>query len=139
MPIKKIKGAGTILQANISGAFTPLGQRVNIDGPSIAVGVKDVSDLDSVANEKRGTIPDNGDVSMQVFFDPNDPTHAVFQDWAAVPNPDGNEFKIIFNCTPTKSVAFTAVVSAFKIGGMTYDGYLTADITLAVSGVLTWA
>jgi hypothetical protein len=130
----KTKGLGTILQAKISGTFTTIGQRMEIDGPDNSVGTKETTDLDSLAVERRATLPDGGELSIKVWFDPNDSTHATLAGWVSSPPAVTPSWKLIFPTTPTKSYPFDGVLTGFKPGGMTPDGYITADLKIAITG-----
>jgi len=85
---KKIPGLGTQLQATIASALTTIVHRVSIDGPDSSVGTKDITDLDSAAVEKGITLPDGGDLSLQVWLDPNDPTHQFLAQASSAPSFD---------------------------------------------------
>lgn len=135
---KKTKSLGTLLQANISG-FQTIGQRVSIDGPSGSNEMVDISDLDSPAVERGPTIPDGGDVSLSIWFDPTDPYHMQLETWRASPPSTAPQFKLVFPTTPTKSVTFNAWVSEFKPTGIESKGYLQAEVKLSVTGLLAWA
>jgi hypothetical protein len=133
----KIKGLGTILQAFISGTYTTIAQRVSIDPNETTVEMKEVTDLDSAAVERRPTLPDGGQLGLQVWYDPNDATHAQLQAWTLSPPTAPIGFKLVFQSSPTKTATFNGYVSAFKAGGVDPKGYLTADVKIDVTGAVT--
>jgi hypothetical protein len=136
---KKIPGLGTQLQATIASVLTTIAGRVSIDGPDSSVGVKETTDLDSTAVERRPLLPDGGDLSAQVWLDPSEPTHSFLAGLQATPPPLPVAWKLLFNTSPSHSGAFNGILTQYKPGGMTADGYLTADIKISLSGIVTWA
>lgn len=135
---KKIKGAGTLLQAYISGSYTTVAQRVKVEGPDGSNELVDTSDLDSTAVERNPTIPDGGDVTLSIWFDPNESTHTQLETWRTSPPSTAPLFQVVFPTSPSKKVQFGAWVSAFKPTGMEVKGYLQADVTLSITGAITW-
>jgi hypothetical protein len=135
---KKTKSAGALLQSFIGGVYVTIGQRISIEGPDGTNEMLDISDLDSVAVEKGPTLPDNGDVTMTVWFDPNDANHAQLEAWRTTPPATIPLHKIVFPTSPSKSVQFGAWVSGFKPTGMEAKGYLQAEVKLTISGGVTW-
>jgi hypothetical protein len=126
------------LQGTISGTLTTITQRVSIDGPDGSVGVKETTDLDSTAVERRPTLPDGGDISGQIWLDPADTTHQWLATQQATPPALPTPWKLLFNTTPPHSGTFNGILTQYKVGGMTTDGYLTADFKISLSGIVTW-
>jgi hypothetical protein len=136
---KKVSGLGVQLQATIGGTLTTIASRVSIDGPDGSVGVKETTDLDSTAVERRPLLPDGGDLSMQVFLDPDDATHTFLAGLWTAPPPLPIAWKLIFPTTTPHSGTFNGILTGYKPGGMATDGYLTCDIKISLSGVPVWA
>jgi hypothetical protein len=132
----KVPGKGTTLAHGVSATFTTIAQRASIDGPDAKVGTANTTDLDSAAAEYRPTLPDGGELSMQIWWDPAIPTHQLLTSLWTTPTVES--WKLTFaNATPSVC-PFSAILTGFKAGGMTPDGYLTADIKMQVTGLITW-
>jgi hypothetical protein len=135
----KVKALGTLFQAQIVGVYTTIAQRVSIDPNETSIEMKEVTDLDSAAVERRPTLPDGGQLGMQVWLDPNDTTHQFLQNAAITPPAAPVGFKLIFPSSPTRTGSFSGYVSSYKPGGVDPKGYLTADVKIDVTGAVTWS
>lgn len=96
--------------------------------------------LASSVHTYRPTIPDNAEVGLSTNFDPTDAAHKFVRNLKDVPIQIGNQFKAIFNTGNTTSTAvFVASVSDFSgPSAGDVEENLTADITLKISGAVTW-
>jgi hypothetical protein len=96
--------------------------------------------LSSLVHTYRGTIPDNAEVGMSMWFDPTDAVHKFLRNLKDTPSNGPNTFQVTFNTGATNSTAqFVANVSAFD--GPTADDVesnLTADVTIKITGAVTW-
>ena len=131
-------GKGTLLQYG-SGSptlvYTTIAQRVSIDGPEIEVGTADTTTLDSSTKTSRPTIPDGGELSGTLFFDPQDPTHLFL--YALLSSPAITPFQLIFNDVGPTTWAFNGILTKFKPNGMEVESNLGADFTIKLNGVPT--
>lgn len=134
----KIAGKGTILQAEVSSVYTTIANRVEISGPSPEMGEFDITDLDSTVVETAATLLDAGELSLKIWYDPNGATHTrITTDLLA-----GTErnYKLQFNDgnTTKANAVFEAFVKAFEPNGMKSQEYVGADVTLRLTGTITY-
>ena len=96
----------------------------------------DVSDLDSTHKEFVALIPDNGEVSLTLWYDPDEATHATFEtDFEAATS---RTFIITWaDATPATKTG-TAFITAYEELGAV-DGVMEANITIKVTGAITTA
>jgi hypothetical protein len=130
----KIKGLGTLLQVQISGVYTTIAQRASIDPPSVDIDMKETGDLDDTFVTRLPTLPDPGQLGLQVWLDPNDATHSYLAVSNANASSTPENFKLIFPSSPTRTRTFSGYVQSYKEGGVEPKGYLIADIKVQLSG-----
>src|SRR3954453_12613229 len=126
---------------NGSGTYTLLGQVISIEGAGGGqVGERDTTVLTSAAKTNAPTIPDNGEVKISTNYDPTDTVHKYVRNQKDTPPDTIPNWKVTFNTPNTNSsVIFPAWVKEW--GGANAGGVeesLMADITLRISGVVTW-
>ena len=138
--MSKLIGEGTLFQieSETPGTFTTIGQRVSISGPSRSVESVDETDLDSAAVRRRpDTIPDSGEVSLEIFWDPGDATHTILEELMAVP--ENVNWRLVFNnrtgSRPHR--AFSGHLTGFDASGMEKGSDLMASLTIAIDGEIT--
>lgn len=129
------------------GTYTAIGEVTSITGAGGGeVGKRDTTVLTSTVKSYQPTIPDNGECSFELNFDPTDSVHKILQQLKDLP-PTGssasylgfNNFKVVFS---TGGTASSKVFPAFvqSIDGPNAEGSeenLTATITLCISGAVT--
>jgi hypothetical protein len=132
----KNPGLGTVLQLKISMTYTPVSQRVSLDGPELAVGTANTTDLDGTVETYRPTIPDSGELSGTLYYDPQEAstTHSTMFTAITAPSQTLNLWKLIFTDSVASTLSFSGILTKFKPTGMTKDGNLSADFTIKVSG-----
>jgi len=134
----KTKAAGTVLQATISSTLTTITQRVSIDPANTTIDMKEVTDLDSLLVDKRPTLPDAGELGLQVWLDPHDPTHQYLEtscNTMAGPT----VYVLSFPTTPKARLGtFSGYVSSYKAGGVDPKGYLIADVKITLTTLVVW-
>jgi hypothetical protein len=127
-----------------SGTYSLIGEVIKIGNAGGGeVGKRDTTNLSSTIKTYAPTIPDPGDLSITLNFDPTDSVHKFVRNLQGTPPTPpyvSNNFKITFN---TGSTTSTSVVAGFVSGldGPTaddVDGNLTADITIKMLGATTW-
>jgi hypothetical protein len=145
MPLNKVPGKGTALQTGgVAGTtFTTITQRVSIEGPGREVGGANVTDLDSACVEERPTIPDNGDVTLKLWFDPEDTAHKALE--AKIDAPVIEYWRIVFNngTASRPGRKFQGWASGWQSSGMVVDGYIEAELKIRVTSnptveTVTW-
>lgn len=141
-------GYKTILKINIASVLTVIGQIRDLSGPAIESDQIEVSHRGSGGAIDRfrrfvAGLADGGEVSFDIVFDPDlashDPTIAGSM-YDLAESGEVNEFQITFpgQGSDVTTVDFDAFVSNFEIDSPLEDG-LSADITLKITGPLTWA
>lgn len=130
-----LESQGTLLKRGDGGTptevFTAIGEITDINGPNGSASVVVVSDLNSVAVEKRMGLPDEGQFTLTLNFLPQDTQHAALRT-------DRNSrvlrnFEFVF--TDTTVWTFSAYVTGLSISN-SVDGTTTGSITLEVSGAV---
>ena len=132
-------GQGAVFKMTISSTMTAIAQVVELEGPGLAVGIKDISNLGSTSLQKRGQLPDGGSVSGTLQFDSLDTTHVfmttLIQTWPQPPTACEITFPMIAS---TENVAFNAILKKFALKGMNQEDNLEADFELEITGVPVW-
>lgn len=124
-----VAGKGTLLKLD----STTIAQRVTISGPSRSVGSAETTHLDSATKTYRPTITDNGELSLDIEYDPADSTHISLE--GLVNSPSIESWTLEF--ANGASYEFDGFVTAFEPSGMEVEGNLTASLTIKLSGGLT--
>ena len=136
----KIPGKGTLLKAEFtpgSNTFTTISQRVTIDGPTYETRIQEVTDLDSSAAIYLPTIADFGEVSGQIYFDPDESTHTSMIGLIEADPLIAIDWQVVFTDATPSTYEFTGILTSFEIGGAEVEGFLVADYTIKVSGGIT--
>jgi hypothetical protein len=137
--VNVVPGLGTSLQigsAPVSPVYSTIAHRVSIDGPDTKVGTAEQTHLDSVAKEFRPTLPEGGDVSMTIWYDPNSSGHETLT--GLVTTPAVLPFRLVFADGKTVAnamITFSAMLTNFKVHGMDEEGNLSADVTFKITGL----
>ena len=114
---------GTELIANVS----------NISGPTISLGIENNTTHDDTWATKVGTVPDGGEITLELEFDPTHASHtALLTDLAAKTVDD---YTLEFPDATTWTLP--AIVSAFSPSAPV-AGKLTASVTFTISGTPTF-
>ena len=119
--------------------FTEVAYVSNISGPSLALDTEDVTTHDqaSAFEEVVATILRTGDITLDLFYDPDGGTHnattGLLNDYE---NKTKRNFQIRFPSTGKVQWSFAAYVTGFNPGAPV-GGALTASVSLKISGVPT--
>lgn len=140
MPAQTWPSLGTTIAWSLDGtAYTTVGQVLSISKPGGGeVGERDTTNLASAAKTRAPTIPDHGEVTFELNWDPTDAAHQQIQTWTITPPTTIPFWKVTFATTATHTAVFNAFVKTLdgpNAGGV--DDNLTASVTLAVSGGVT--
>jgi hypothetical protein len=137
MATTSIESQGVQLQRGDGGGpevFTLVGQITSIDGPSGSAAVIDVTTLDSTAREKRMGLPDEGQVTLEVIYDPaNVQQEGLRSDRAARTL---RNFQVVLTDLGSTTFSFSAFVLEFS-RALSVDAVVTASITLEITGAET--
>jgi hypothetical protein len=116
-------GSGTI-------TYTTIPEVKSFTGPG-------VTDLSSLAKEKRMGLADEGQLQLTINYIPDNTVHmALRADRAARTK---TPFRITFtDATPATTWSFEAFVTGFSVSGAV-DGVVEAQVTLEITGAITEA
>lgn len=115
-------------------AYTQIGEVTDWNGPGGSAAVIDVTHLLSTRKEKLAGIPDEGQLSLSINFDPSDAGIAAAQ--AARIARAEKDFKITYSDDQTAS--FSGYVLGVTSSG-SVDGKVSGSITIEVTGEVTFA
>lgn len=133
---------GTKLSVDKNGTattFTDVGQVVSIDGPTAGVGQAETTHLQSTWKEFRPTIPDGGEISMEVEFDPTDTgaggTHGFLKAIAAIPAK--YYWRLTYPTTPPTVDNFRAFLTKHSRSAAGAEENLMSSVTLKIDGSIS--
>lgn len=137
----KYSGFAAKLQVTISAVLTDIAGVRNLTGPAMSQAVIDVSSRDNVWDEFVAGLRSGGEVTMDVVYDPDTPTHSgttaggFMKDLAA-----GNvtAYKLFFADTSPFTIAFSALVTKVTLKAPFKD-LQSADVTFRITGTPTFA
>jgi hypothetical protein len=140
MPTTAWPALGTALAYSTDAGSTWLtvGQVISIShGGGGEVGKRDTTVLASSAKTYAPTIPDNGEVSFELNWDPTDTQHKQLATWKNAPTTTLPLWKITWTATTSTSTfnAFVSNLDGPNAGGV--DENVTMTVTLQVSGTIT--
>jgi predicted secreted protein len=137
MSSNAIETQGTTLGINTSGAlstYTTIPEIKDFSGPGGQAAVIDVTSLSSTGKEKRMGLQDEGQLSFNIFYVPDNAQHVALR--AARAARDKRGFKLTF--TDSTVWTFDAYVTSFTVSG-SVDGVIEAAVTLEITGAITEA
>lgn len=127
MKIQRGTGTGPV-------TYTDIPEIKSFTGPGGSASVRDVSDLNSTAKEKKMGLSDEGQLQLTLNYLPANAVHAGLRaDRAARTK---TPFKIIFTDTGAMTWTFDAFVTGFSVSGGV-DGDVEAQVTLEITGAIT--
>jgi hypothetical protein len=133
-----IEAQGTTLAISIGtspSSFTTIANVIDISGPGGSASVIDITNLASVAREKRMGLPDEGQVTFNVQLDPDNATHQALRD--ARKNRTECEFRITMTDSTPTVLTWRGFVLNFNIS-LAVDDVVKAAITIEVNGAVNW-
>lgn len=119
-------GAGTSPET-----FTEIQEVISITGPSGTANTIDVSDLGSTRREKRSGLADNGNLSFEIFYIPQNTQHALLR--TKYGSRDGINFQIQFTDSPATLWQFEGYVTGFS-ATTSVDSVWKATVTVEING-----
>jgi predicted secreted protein len=135
---KAIESQGITIQISVGASpssFVTIANVTSFKGPGGSASVIDVSNLSSVAKEKLMGLPDEGQFSLDLNYDPDAASHQALRTARAARTPC--EFKINFTDVSPSTAVFSGYVLGFEIGG-SVDQQVKASITIEVDGAIAW-
>lgn len=137
----KYSGFAAVLQTTVASTLTDIAGVRDISGPSMTMEEIDVSSRDNAWMEYVGGMIDGGEVTFDIVYDPDHATHLAATAGGLVKdlmNRTAQAFKLKFADTTPATASFNALVTKFTPKAP-YQDAQTADVTLKISGAITWA
>jgi hypothetical protein len=135
MPYSAFAAQGSQLAVKIAAAFVPIPGAEGISGPTGTKQQIEVTALNDTAAKFVAGLPDYGDVSFTLFWDPADTTHQKLLTSYQTPN-SVDEFKLTCSDAGAAEVAFTGQVTGWKFS-FNKGAAGTVEVTVKVSGNVT--
>ena len=135
---KAIESQGIVLAYSVGNSPTSFVNIVNVTGfkgPGGSASVIDVSNLNSVAKEKLMGLPDEGQFTLDINFDPDAVSHQALRNARAARTP--MEFKITFTDVTATTAVFSGYVLGYEISGAV-DTNVKAALTIEIDGAVAW-
>lgn len=135
---KKYEAQGVILRVDDdSGSpsnFLAVGNISGISGPSGSASEIDVTDLDSTAREFLMGLPDEGELSLDLFWAPGTQVHDLL--FNARKNRTKKNFHLELTDSPTTIYNFEGFVTGLALAA-NVDEAVTAGLTIRITGPVT--
>jgi hypothetical protein len=144
---------GTTLAVNMAGTGTGtgtgsmlvIGQILSIDGPSSEVGQVETTHLLSTWKNYRATLPDGGEVSFEIEFDPTDTAtgtaaggHGALKTLAATGGvPATKGWQITYPTTPATTETFNGFLTKLGRSAGGPEEVLKASASIKIDGVVS--
>ena len=134
-------GATAFLDVDIASTFTPVVQIVDLAGLLLTTGLVDTSTRASRARTFTPAVYDNGELSFDVMYDPDEDTHSASVAGGIVRmlmNGEAANYRLRFvDRLPTTVATFAGFLTDFAPKAL-LDGALHADLTIKIKGAVTW-
>lgn len=120
-----------------SGTYTKLAQIESFDGPSNTVGSVETTNLDSTRRTYRPGLPDGGEISFDLQFDPADTSHIYLRGLADAPAT--KSWQVSYpTATHATLDTFSGHLTEYKPSGGGSEDLLMASVTIKItSGIVT--
>lgn len=139
MATSALKTQGVQLKRGNGGSpetFTLIGEVTKFDGPGGSANEIDATSLDSTAKEWLMGLQDEGEFTFEANCVPSNAQQAGLRtDRAAATL---RNFKLLLTDVGPTTLSFAAYVKEYKISGGV-DDKITLNVTLRISGAVTWA
>ena len=138
MTVKAIESQGVTLKYTV-GSPTGMAGIANVTairGPSGSASVIDVTNLLSTFKEKLMGLPDEGQISLDLNFDPDDTSHQALR--GARASRTRTEFLLTLTDSTPATGTFWGYVLSFTLD-IGVDKQVTASLTIEVDGPIAWA
>ena len=114
--------------------FTAIPEVKTIGGPSGQRNMRQVTDLDSTAHEFKANLKDEGEITLGIFYIPQNAVHITLRN--AYANGTQKNFRMEFVDTLGTTWDFYGYVKGFN-AGVDVDGDVTATVTIKITGAIT--
>lgn len=118
-------------------SFSTIPEVRSIGGPSGSATILDATDLSSTAMEFKTGLKDEGEISLEINYIPDNTIHARLRSYFSASTTAS--FRITFTDTaPATTWTFNGIVSGFAVTGGV-NAILSATVTIKVTGAITEA
>ena len=135
MPTPTVRaGLGTLLQHGTSGGspvYTTVALRVSIEGPDGKVGTAPATHLDSTCMTDRPTLPDPGDLSLELFYDPAEASHTLLETLWHTPTIE--PWRLLF--VDGTKYDFLGFLTGWKLNGMEVESNLGGSVKIRLTSM----
>jgi hypothetical protein len=135
------QGTTLAYSTNSGSTYTSVGEVINIGGAGGGeVGERDTTILVSTTHTNAPTIPDNGEVTFDLNWDPTDAAHQQIRAWKDSPPPVASIplWKVTYNTSASNTSVFLGWVKSLDgVGAEGIDDNLVMSVTLRVTGPVT--
>lgn len=115
--------------------FTAIPEIVTFNGPGGAGQVIDVTDLDSAAMEKIMGLPDEGQLSFDINYLPDNTYHTLLRTNRGAQTL--TNFKLVFtDGSPVTTWSFAGYITGFTVTGGV-NATIRAAVTIEITGAIT--
>lgn len=138
----KYSGYDAVLAVDIAATMTDIVAVRDISGPSMAADTIEVTARDDGHEHKEfiAGLRDGGEVTFDCVYDPEEVTHSATEAGGMVTllaAGTSSSYELTFS-DGTSKATFEGIVTGFEPKTPLNDAQ-TADVTIKVSGVITWA
>jgi hypothetical protein len=118
-----------------SGTYVTLANVESFDGPSNTVGSVETTNLSSGRKTYRPGLPDSGEISFDIQFDPADADHTYLR--GLLDSPAVKSWQLSYPTLPKATLdTFDGFLTEFHPSGDDAEGILTASITIKLTGAI---
>ena len=134
MSSKALPAQGTVFKIGLGSpvTYSEIDEIISFNGPGGSASVIDVTDLASEAKEKRMGLQDEGQLSFEINFIPDNTEHAALR--AAKASAELMPFQLTF--TDGTIWSFSAYVLSVTVQGGV-DNVIRGSVTLEISGEIS--
>lgn len=131
--VKAIESQGTLIKYSVGSptSFAPIGNIVGFSGPGGSASVIDVSNLDSTAREKLMGLPDEGQFTLNINYDPDNTAHIALR--TARRARTRVEFQVTLTDSTNTLLTFAGYVLGLALTGAV-DQPVKATMTIEIDG-----
>lgn len=129
-----IESQGIVIAISSVGSpstFVSISNITGFSGPGGAAAVIDVTNLASTAHEKKMGLPDEGQFSLDINYDPDDASHIALR--AARAARTRCEFRVTYTDNTPDIDTFFGYVLGFALQGAV-DDVVKASVTIEIDG-----
>lgn len=135
-----VPGKGATLEiASTAGVDLLVGQVIDIDGPGLVHGTREMTHLGSSAREFSNSIHDAGEVTFNIFYNTTNTGQVQFQRYChtSAPHTTGVLCTLSLGPSGAKALAFYGIPTGFNFNGFNVDGTAGAACSIKITGLVT--